>query len=56
MGYDMLIARKFKQMMLDAGFVDVTEEIFEVPWGGWPKDTRLKAIGVWHLGESLCRV
>lgn len=52
MGFDMLIARKFKQLLIDAGFVDVTEEVFEVPWGGWPKDTRLKTIGVWHLGGS----
>ncbi|MCJ1250308.1 hypothetical protein MMC30_007534 [Trapelia coarctata] len=51
MGFDMLIARRFKQMMLDAGFVDVKEEIFEVPWGGWAKDTRLKTIGVWHLEQ-----
>ena len=50
MGLDFFIARKFKGLLEDAGFVDVTEEIFEVPWGGWPKDTRLKTIGVWHLG------
>ena len=50
MGFNMFIARKFKSLLLDAGFVDVTEEIFEIPWGGWPKDHRLKTIGVWHMG------
>ncbi|MCJ1413149.1 hypothetical protein MMC19_007253 [Ptychographa xylographoides] len=53
MGLDFFIARKFKGLLEDAGFVDVTEEIFEVPWGGWPKDTRLKTIGVWHLEQLL---
>jgi ubiquinone/menaquinone biosynthesis C-methylase UbiE len=52
MGYNMRIARSFKTLLLEAGFEDVTEEIFEVPWGGWPKDKRLKAIGTWHLGQS----
>ena len=52
MGFNMFIARQFKTLLLEAGFVDVTEEILEVPWGGWPKDHRLKTIGVWHLGMS----
>ncbi|MCJ1383846.1 hypothetical protein MMC17_006960 [Xylographa soralifera] len=51
LGFNMFIARKFKTLLLEAGFVDVTEEIFEVPWGGWPKDHRLKTIGVWHLEQ-----
>ncbi len=50
MGFDMVIARKFKSMVIEAGFEDVTEEILEVPWGTWPKDQRLKEIGFWHLG------
>ena len=52
MGFDMQIARKFKGLLIEAGFVDVTEEIFTVPWGGWPRDSRLKTIGVWHIGTS----
>ncbi|KAI9706612.1 MAG: hypothetical protein M1836_003621 [Candelina mexicana] len=48
MGFDMQIARKFKGMVIEAGFEEVTEEILEVPWGIWPKDQRLKEIGFWH--------
>ena len=53
MGYSMWIGRSFKSMLIDAGFVDVTEKIMEVPWGGWPKDPRLKTIGTWHMGLSM---
>ncbi|KAK0613250.1 S-adenosyl-L-methionine-dependent methyltransferase [Immersiella caudata] len=36
-----------------AGFVDVHEENFKVPIGGWPKDARLKEIGqITQLGFS----
>lgn len=38
-------------MLTDAGFVDVVETKFEVPWGAWPKDRRRKAIGLWHLEQ-----
>ncbi|KAI9796416.1 MAG: hypothetical protein M1833_006188 [Piccolia ochrophora] len=48
MGYDMTIAQSFKRLVLDAGFEEVTEDIREVPWGGWPKDRRLKTIGIFH--------
>ncbi|KAI9807526.1 MAG: hypothetical protein M1825_005466 [Sarcosagium campestre] len=48
MGYDLNIASRFKQMVVDAGYEDVTEHVLEVPWGGWPKDPRLKTIGVFH--------
>ena len=53
MGFDFFVARKFKSMLIEAGFVDVTEEIFEVPWGGWARDLRLKTIGTWHLGMCV---
>jgi hypothetical protein len=52
MGFNFRIAHSFKQMLTDAGFVDIVEEKLEVPWGAWPKDRRRKAIGLWHLG--LC--
>ena len=52
MGFNSRVAHAFKNMLTDAGFVDVVERKFEVPWGAWPKDRRGKAIGLWHLG--LC--
>jgi hypothetical protein len=53
MGFNFRIAHSFKQMLADAGFVDIVEEKLEVPWGAWPKDRRRKAIGLWHLGMCL---
>jgi hypothetical protein len=53
MGFNFRIAHSFKQMLADAGFVDIVEERLEVPWGAWPKDRRRKAIGLWHLGLYL---
>lgn len=52
MGFNFRIAHAFKDMLKDAGFIDIVETKFEVPWGAWPKDRRKKAIGLWHLG--LC--
>lgn len=50
-GFDMRIASKFRQLLLDAGFEDVVEIVRPVPWGTWPSDKRHKAIGFWHVGE-----
>ncbi|KAK6001845.1 hypothetical protein QM012_002335 [Aureobasidium pullulans] len=50
-GYDMRLASKFKQMLLDAGFEDVIEVVRPVPWGTWPSDKRLRAIGYWHVEQ-----
>lgn len=50
-GIEIAIARRFKQMLMDAGFEDVKEEIREMPWGTWPADPKLKAIGFWHLEQ-----
>jgi hypothetical protein len=37
-----------------AGFVDIHEQNFKVPVGGWPKDARLKEIGqLTQLGFSM---
>lgn len=51
MGFNSRVAHAFKNMLTDAGFVDVVERKFEVPWGAWPKDRRGKAIGLWHLEQ-----
>ncbi|KAI5238299.1 hypothetical protein E4T43_07546 [Aureobasidium subglaciale] len=50
-GFDMRIASKFKQILLAAGFKDVVEVVRPVPWGTWPSDRRLKAIGFWHVEQ-----
>ena len=52
-GIDMRIASKYKQLLIDAGFECVVEEVRTVPWGQWPEDEKLKRIGYWHLGMSF---
>jgi hypothetical protein len=32
----------------DAGFVHVTERVWKVPIGTWPRDRRLKTIGLYN--------
>jgi hypothetical protein len=32
-----------------AGFVNVVEQIFKVPLGGWPSDHKLRKLGMWAL-------
>lgn len=50
-GFTMRIAQMFKDMLIDAGFVDVVETKFDVPWGTWPRDRMQKTIGFWHLEQ-----
>jgi hypothetical protein len=48
--------RQYKAMMEEVGFVDVKEQRFKWPLGSWPKDERLKELGVWvreDMGEIL---
>jgi len=35
-----------KEWMLEAGFVDVHETVFKIPLNGWPKEVRLKHVGM----------
>jgi hypothetical protein len=48
-----LAATKYKQYMIDAGFVDVVEVPFVWPQNTWPKDPKLKELGRWNLANSL---
>lgn len=49
-GCDVQIAPKFKDLAIQAGYEDVTEEVFTVPWGSWPRDPRLKEAGAFLRG------
>ena len=40
------IQPRLKQMITDAGFVDVVEHRYKWPIGDWPADPRLKEMGV----------
>ncbi|KAF5247810.1 hypothetical protein FAUST_594 [Fusarium austroamericanum] len=40
--------KKNKDILRDAGFVDVVETVFKWPSNAWPKDVKHKEIGQWH--------
>ncbi|KAF4991902.1 hypothetical protein FDECE_13868 [Fusarium decemcellulare] len=40
-------AKKYKQQMIDAGFVNVTEVIYKWPTNRWPADPYYKELGFW---------
>ncbi|KUJ16053.1 methyltransferase [Mollisia scopiformis] len=48
-GKEIDLAPSHAQRMIDAGFVDVKEEIYKVPIGPWPKDPKLKEVGRYQL-------
>lgn len=50
-GYEISIARRFKDLLLDAGFVDVVEQIRDIPWGTWPSVPKQRAVGYWHVEQ-----
>ena len=47
------IAEHLKEWMIRAGFQNVTEKVYKIPIGGWPKDEKFKAIGQFNLLNVL---
>ncbi|RGP69176.1 methyltransferase domain-containing [Fusarium sporotrichioides] len=43
---------RYKQQLLDAGFVDVVETIYKWPTNPWPRDLKFKEMGTWNY-ENL---
>lgn len=52
----MNVATTHKQRLIDLGFEDVKEEIYQVPTSGWPKDPRQKEIGRYNACASVMAV
>ncbi|RDW56506.1 S-adenosyl-L-methionine-dependent methyltransferase-19 [Coleophoma crateriformis] len=46
-------AQFYKQQLLDAGFVDVVETKYIWPQNRWPKDKKLKEIGLYSVIQNL---
>ncbi|KAK0377627.1 TAM domain methyltransferase [Colletotrichum lupini] len=42
---------KWKQLLIDRGFVDVRETIYKWPTNTWPRDKTMKDIGGWGLAN-----
>jgi len=40
------IGPQLKDWMKEVGFVDVRESVFKIPLNGWPKESRLKHVGM----------
>lgn len=47
-GVDLLGMQKNKAILLEAGFVNVDEVVLKVPLGVWPKDQKMKTIGLYN--------
>ena len=47
------ISGNLKGWMIDAGFQNVTEVVYKLPVGNWPKDEKYKAIGQFNLLNVL---
>lgn len=47
-GVDLLAMRHNMKYLLDAGFVNVREIPCKVPLGPWPKDPKMKTIGIYN--------
>jgi hypothetical protein len=46
LGVDFGLTLSLAQIMRDAGFINVTERIFHIPIGTWPKNKVLKVVGL----------
>ncbi|KAI1085066.1 tam domain protein [Whalleya microplaca] len=43
------IAKTYKQSLINAGFVDVTQTVYKIPVNGWPKNKGYKTLGeMWN--------
>lgn len=47
------VAADQRQHLIDAGFEGVTESVYRLPFGTWPKDPKLKEIGRYQLAQML---
>lgn len=52
-GKNVIMAPLIKNMIKEAGFVDVVEKRYKWPIGEWPVDRKLKEIGRWNLKDWL---
>jgi hypothetical protein len=49
LGKTFKIGERAKELMINAGFVNVTQHKYKVPLGGWSGDKKMKEIGRWNL-------
>lgn len=54
-GRDMLKAKHYKSLLLDAGFIDVEEKIIQLPGSPWCQGAKLKKIGR-YMGAAFMQI
>ena len=47
-GVNIVGPSRYAQQLRDAGFADVDEQIMKLPIGVWPRDRRMKVIGLYN--------
>lgn len=55
-GKELSVATRHAQWMRDAGFVDVRDDVYQVPIGAWARDKMLKTLGQWNQEQMLAAV
>lgn len=53
LGTSVVGAPEHKDRIRDAGFTDITQEVFKLPNSPWPKDPALKEIGGYHMATFM---
>ena len=52
-GCDLRVAPRFVELLRIAGFENINCEVFKLPMGPWPRDKRLKTVGLCHREQFL---
>jgi SAM-dependent methyltransferase len=52
-GKGMNVAATHKDKLVDAGFVDVHDDVYRIPIGRWAKDPKLKELGMYEAAQVL---
>jgi hypothetical protein len=47
-GKDLAVVLKIKELLSDAGFVNIEERMIKAPIGTWAKDKKLKTVGLYQ--------
>ncbi|KZL79577.1 methyltransferase domain-containing protein [Colletotrichum incanum] len=55
-GRPITVAASFKQMLENAGFIDVEERREKWPFNPWPKDKKLNDLGAWSQASTMMGV
>jgi hypothetical protein len=51
-GFDLFLIERMKSELQNLGFINVQQRVFQLPVGAWPKDKRLRLIGL-YMREAI---